>query len=55
MASMVLALRNRLLELRNVLFSDKTSFCINHVDGRTLVWRQDGERLSDACVLENDR
>lgn len=45
----------RLLEWRNVLFSDESRFCIDHVDGRTVVWRRDGERLSDACVVEKDR
>lgn len=43
------------MEWRNVLFSDESRFCIDHVDGRTVVWRRDGVRLSDACVVEKDR
>lgn len=39
----------------NVLFSDESKFNIFFADGRLRVWRRDGERFSDKCVLESNR
>nr|KAG5689482.1 hypothetical protein BaRGS_021029 [Batillaria attramentaria] len=39
---------------QNVLFSDESRFCIDHVDGRVRVWRRRGDRYADNCVVENN-
>jgi len=36
-------------------FSDESRFCVSHLDGRTRVWRRQGERYADCCVVEHDR
>ena len=44
--------RNR--QWRNVIFSDESRYCISTTDGRTRVWRRQGERYNDNCVMETD-
>ena len=38
-----------------VVFSDESRFRISHADGRTRVYRRNGERYADFCVLEANR
>lgn len=38
-----------------VLFSDESRFNLQFADGRIRVWRRQGERFSDACVIQHDR
>ena len=47
--------RWRLLQWRNILFSDESRFCLERRDGRVLVYRRRNERYADACVMERDR
>ncbi len=35
-----------------VLFSDESRFCLRKVDGRLRVWRGEGERHTEACVVQ---
>ena len=44
--------RNR--QWRNVIFSDESRYCISTADGRARVWRRQGERYNDNCVMETD-
>ena len=39
----------------NVVFSDESRFNVSYADGRQRVYRRNGERYSQACVLERDR
>ena len=39
---------------RSVMFTDESRFCLQGRDGRNLVYRRQGERYSDSCVLERD-
>lgn len=43
----------RLADWRPVLFSDEARFCLNHHDGRGLVWRRVGERYLGCNIIEN--
>ena len=45
----------RAREWRRVLFTDESRFCLSHGDGRVRVWRREGERYADACVVQQDR
>lgn len=38
-----------------VLFTDESRFCLQNNDGRIRVWRRQGERYADACVVERER
>ena len=40
---------------RSVLFSDESRFNVSRSDGRTRVWRRQGERFDRCCVSERDR
>ncbi|GFS11024.1 transposable element Tc1 transposase [Elysia marginata] len=42
-------------QLRSVVFSDESRFCIDHGHGRVRVWRTSGERYQADCVREHDR
>ena len=37
---------------RDVLFTDESSFCVNHSNGNVRVWRRQNERYKDCCVKE---
>ena len=37
-----------------VLFSDESRFKLHHADGRVRVYRRQGERLNDNCILESE-
>ena len=39
----------------DVVFSDESRFRLSHADGRTRVYRRNGERYADCCVLESNR
>lgn len=39
----------------NVVFSDESRFNLSNSDGRVRVYRRQGERFADNCVLERDR
>ena len=39
----------------NVIFTDESRFNLSTNDGRIRVWRRQGERYTDATVLEHDR
>ena len=47
--------RWRLLQWRNILFSEESRFCLERRDGRVLVYRRRNERYADACVMERDQ
>ena len=34
----------------NVMFSDKSRFCLRTLDGRIKVWRRQGKRFADCCT-----
>ena len=38
-----------------VLFSDESRFCLSNSDGRVRVYRRNGERFTDAAVVQHDR
>jgi len=38
-----------------IVFSDESRFNLSHADGRVRVWRRQGERFADCCVVERDR
>lgn len=40
---------------RRVLFTDESRFKLFRADGNKRVYRRQGERFVDACVIENDR
>jgi len=42
-------------DLRPILFTDESRFCLDFHDGRRRVWRQKNERFKDCCVVEHDR
>ena len=37
-----------------ILFSDKCRFNLSHANGREKVYRRRGDRVADACVIEQD-
>ncbi|GFS16696.1 transposable element Tcb1 transposase [Elysia marginata] len=43
------------IQLRNVVFSDESRFCIDHAHGRVRVWRRSSERYPADCVREQAR
>ena len=45
----------RAREWGRVLFTYESRFCLSHGDGRVRVWRREGERYADACVVQQDR
>lgn len=45
----------RVRNLRPVLFTDESRFCLDFNDGRRRVWRQKNERFKNCCVAEHDR
>ena len=47
--------RYTLARWNRVLVTDESRFMLSKVDGRERVWRRPLERLSDACITENDR
>lgn len=50
------ALNNqRRVNWHDVVFSDESRFNLYHNDGRVRVYRRDGERYVDNCVVERDR
>ena len=38
-----------------VLFTDELRFSVDFHDGRSRVWRMQGDRYADCCVAEHDR
>ena len=44
--------RNR--QWRNVIFSDESRYCISTTNGRSRVWRNQGEHYNENCVMETD-
>ena len=40
---------------RKVMFSDESRFLLYRADGRQRVYRRDGERYRDNCVVERDQ
>ncbi|GFV57903.1 transposable element Tcb1 transposase [Trichonephila clavipes] len=38
-------------EWNEVVFTDESPICLQHHDGRILVWRHRGERMLNSCVL----
>ncbi|GFV93678.1 transposable element Tc1 transposase [Trichonephila clavipes] len=39
------------MELKDIVFTDESHFCLKHQDGRIQVWRHRGERLLNCCVM----
>ena len=44
-----------LRQWRNHMFSDESRYLLYRADGRQRVYRRDGERYRDNCLLERDR
>ncbi|GFW86914.1 transposable element Tcb1 transposase [Trichonephila clavipes] len=38
-------------EWNEVVFTDESRICLQHHDGRILVWRHRGERMLNSCVM----
>ncbi|GFV39302.1 transposable element Tcb1 transposase [Trichonephila clavipes] len=39
-------------EWNEVVFTDESRICLQHHDGRILVWRHRGERMLNSCVMQ---
>ena len=44
-----------LRQWRNVMFSDESRYLLHRADGRQRVYRRNGERYRDNCLVERDR
>ena len=44
-----------LCQWRNVMFSDESRYLLYRADGRQRVYRRNGERYRDNCLVERDR
>ena len=41
--------------LRKILFTDESRFCVDNSDGRKCVWRRKNKLFVSCCVAEHDR